>query len=51
MVELDGQHPGYGLADHKGYGTARHVSYLQQNGPSPIHRHSFAPVIEATQLK
>ncbi len=49
MVELDGQHPGYGLADHKGYGTARHVSCLQQNGPSPIHRHSFAPVMEATQ--
>jgi ribonuclease HII len=51
MVELDGQHPGYGLADHKGYGTAKHVAYLQQNGPSPIHRHSFAPVIEATQSK
>jgi len=49
MVELDGEHPGYGLADHKGYGTARHVAYLQQYGPSPIHRHSFAPVIDATQ--
>jgi len=48
MVELDGQHPGYGLADHKGYGTARHVAYLQRCGPSPIHRHTFAPVIEAT---
>jgi len=49
MVELDREHPGYGLADHKGYGTERHVAYLQQNGPSPIHRHSFAPVIEATK--
>lgn len=51
MVELDGQHPGYGLADHKGYGTKKHVFCLHQNGPSPIHRHSFAPVIEATQSK
>jgi len=47
MVELDGQHPGYGLADHKGYGTKKHLSFLNQNGPSPIHRHSFAPVTEA----
>jgi ribonuclease HII len=49
MVELDREHPGYGLADHKGYGTEKHVAYLQQNGPSPIHRHSFAPVVEATR--
>jgi ribonuclease HII len=51
MVELDQLHPGYGLADHKGYGTRKHVSCLRQNGPSPIHRHSFAPVREAAQTK
>jgi ribonuclease HII len=51
MVELDQIHPGYGLADHKGYGTKKHVCCLRQNGPSPIHRHSFAPVREATQSK
>ena len=51
MVELDRLHPGYGLADHKGYGTKKHVSCLHQNGPSPIHRHSFAPVIESIQPK
>jgi ribonuclease HII len=51
MVELDQLHPGYGLADHKGYGTKKHVTFLRQNGPSPIHRHSFAPVIEAAQSK
>jgi ribonuclease HII len=51
MVELDGHHPGYGLADHKGYGTRKHMISLRQNGPSPIHRHSFAPVIEATGKK
>jgi ribonuclease HII len=51
MVELDQLHPGYGLADHKGYGTRKHVTFLRQNGPSPIHRHSFAPVIEAIRSK
>jgi ribonuclease HII len=51
MIDLDRLHPGYGLADHKGYGTKMHLSFLQQNGPSPVHRHSFAPVIEATSKK
>ncbi len=50
MVELDLLHPGYGLANHKGYGTRLHVSCLHQNGPSPIHRHSFAPVREVARL-
>lgn len=50
MVDLDQIHPDYGLANHKGYGTRHHVYCLQQHGPSPIHRHSFAPVREATWL-
>jgi ribonuclease HII len=49
MVELDRLHPGYGLAHHKGYGTKYHITCLHQQGPSPIHRHSFAPVREAAQ--
>jgi len=44
MEELDKIYPGYGFAKHKGYGTRRHVSCLQQLGPSPVHRLSFAPV-------
>lgn len=44
MEELDKIYPGYGFAKHKGYGTRRHVSCLQQLGPSPAHRLSFAPV-------
>ena len=44
MAELDGVHPGYGLAEHKGYGTSQHLAGLRQLGPSPIHRRSFAPV-------
>ncbi len=44
MVELDGQYPGYGLAQHKGYGTPEHMEALQKLGPCPIHRKTFEPV-------
>ncbi len=50
MRELDGLHPGYGFAQHMGYGTPEHLRYLQQLGPCPIHRRSFAPVREALGL-
>lgn len=39
--------PEYGFAEHKGYGTAFHLEKLKEFGPCPIHRKSFAPVIEA----
>ena len=51
MEELDNIYPGYGFAKHKGYGTRRHVSYLQQLGPSLVHRLSFAPVRAMTGVK
>ena len=51
MVELDGHYPGYGLARHKGYGTKQHFSCLRQQGPSSIHRYSFAPLREAVRVK
>ena len=44
MVELDGQFPGYGLAQHKGYGTREHLEALLRLGPCPIHRKTFEPV-------
>jgi ribonuclease HII len=44
MRELDGVHPGYGLASHKGYGTPEHRMALLQLGPSTLHRRTFAPV-------
>lgn len=44
MVELDAQHPGYGLAEHAGYPTPEHLALLRERAPSPIHRRSFAPV-------
>jgi ribonuclease HII len=44
MVALDAVYPQYGFARHKGYGTARHLAALARCGPTPIHRHSFAPI-------
>jgi ribonuclease HII len=44
MRELDLLHPGYGLASHKGYGTPEHRRALAQQGPSMLHRRTFAPV-------
>ena len=39
--------PVYGLASNKGYYTRKHVRCLQEHGPSPLHRQSFAPVWNA----
>ena len=38
------EHPRYGWDRNMGYGTAEHMAALQQHGPSPLHRRSFAPV-------
>ena len=47
MKELHFKYPAYGFDRHKGYPTAEHLRLLKQHGPCPIHRKSFAPVIEA----
>jgi ribonuclease HII len=36
--------PQYGLASHKGYATPEHLKALEEFGPTPLHRLSFAPV-------
>lgn len=46
MKEMARSYPGYYLERHKGYGTALHLLCLEELGPSPIHRCSFAPVSE-----
>jgi ribonuclease HII len=51
MLEYDAEYPGYGFASHKGYCTADHFATLELLGPSPIHRRSFAPVMEAAQRR
>ena len=43
--------PGYGFERHKGYPSAAHRSYLEQVGPCPIHRTSYATVEQARLLK
>ena len=44
LVALGDQYPGYGFAAHKGYGTSAHIDAIQQLGPSPVHRMTFAPL-------
>jgi ribonuclease HII len=48
MEEWDAIYPQYGLARHKGYATPDHLEALRLHGPTPRHRHSFAPVREST---
>src|SRR5262244_3450075 len=47
MQHWDAVYPLYGLAQHKGYATPEHLEALKRLGPTPLHRHSFAPVREA----
>ena len=37
-------HPAYGFSRHKGYASPEHLKKLDELGPCPIHRRSFAPV-------
>ena len=41
MVELDGEYPGYHLAQSKGYASPEHIAAIKEYGLSPIHRVSF----------
>lgn len=44
MARLARRYPVYGWDENAGYGTARHRQALEQYGPSPFHRRSFAPI-------
>lgn len=44
MAEHHRRWPEYGFDRHKGYLSETHRSALDQHGPCPIHRRSFAPV-------
>lgn len=37
-------YPQYGFGRHKGYGTREHLKMIEDYGPCPIHRMSFAPL-------
>lgn len=51
MEELDKEYPMYDFKNNKGYGTKTHLHALKQYGPSPYHRTSFSPVMEALSSK
>lgn len=46
LYALDQQYPMYGFAKHKGYPTPAHLALLKQHGVSPVHRRSYAPVMQ-----
>lgn len=46
MVELAAKYPEWGFERHKGYPTPEHRRLLQERGPLPIHRRSYAPVAQ-----
>lgn len=48
MTALRDRYPAYDFPRHKGYPTPQHLQILAQQGPTPIHRRSFAPVRKAT---
>lgn len=50
MVGYEEEFPGYGFAQHKGYPVKQHQAALRALGPCAIHRRSFAPVREASEL-
>jgi ribonuclease HII len=50
MVEAEAAYPGYDFARHKGYPTKAHFQRLNELGPCPIHRRSFAPVAQASMF-
>ena len=49
MGFLHSRYPLYQFAAHKGYGTRAHLEALQQHGPCPFHRLSFAPVAKSVK--
>ena len=49
MVELHNQYPEYGFDKHKGYPTKVHREILNEIGPCPEHRRSYAPVRDALE--
>ncbi len=47
MQELHELYPAYGFDKHKGYPTKVHREILNEIGPCPEHRRSYAPVRDA----
>ncbi len=50
LKEYDALYPGYGFANNAGYGTKEHLEGLKKYGITPIHRRTFAPIKEYTDV-
>lgn len=50
LEETGDAYPLYGFGNHKGYGTAQHLAAIDEHGPCPEHRHSFAPIARRATL-
>jgi len=44
MVEYHELYPNFSFHKHKAYGSKQHMAELQEHGPLPVHRKTFAPV-------
>jgi len=42
-------YPEYGFEKHVGYGTALHRAAIDTHGVTPLHRLSFAPLVQYKQ--
>ena len=51
LIESENRFPGFGLAGHKGYPSPSHKAALENLGPTPIHRLSYAPAQSARQAR
>ncbi|MEV6525483.1 ribonuclease HII [Longispora sp. NPDC051575] len=51
MVDLDASYPEYGFGVHKGYVTPVHAAALEEHGPCPEHRRSYANVARVSDKK
>jgi ribonuclease HII len=49
VTRWDQVYPQYDLASNKGYRSPKHLAALNQYGPTPLHRLSFAPVWTLTE--
>lgn len=50
MAALEDDHPGFGFPANKGYPAPLHKARLAEVGPTPLHRHSWAPMREMAGL-
>ena len=50
MLSYHQLYPEFEFDKNMGYGTKNHLDALQQFGYTPIHRHSFSPVSNATSI-